>query len=139
MNRMISTLCLFALIAAAGYGLNHGIYVGSDTWREGDFIHRNCRYLFVSGISTLSARGGIFGLEKATGRVQKIPPVKDNREPGSATKEPQEWWSNSPVGGLSAVPPFDPSKQFEVIESDEDVGLGPPPKTRSLYCRLFAD
>jgi hypothetical protein len=53
------------VVALAGYGLNRGIFVGSERYVRGaeccphaDFIQKRCRYLFVTGISEIDARDG---------------------------------------------------------------------------------
>ena len=40
--------------------LNHGIFVGSQSGvNAGGFLYKTCKYLFVSGIAELPARGGL--------------------------------------------------------------------------------
>jgi hypothetical protein len=52
--------CLL-VTAFAAYGVDRGIYVGStDYLLEEVWIIKECRYLFVTGVSEIPARGGIF-------------------------------------------------------------------------------
>jgi len=47
------------LIAAfAIYGLDRGIYVGTASFTRDGVIFKNCRYLFVTGISEIPSRNG---------------------------------------------------------------------------------
>jgi hypothetical protein len=49
----------FVLVGALTiYGLDRGIYIGSVTAISEGLLHKNCRYLFVSGISEKPAHGG---------------------------------------------------------------------------------
>lgn len=60
MKRYLVIAFPFAIVLAI-YGLDHGIYIGSTTYTtETIFIHKICRYLFVTGVSELPARGGSF-------------------------------------------------------------------------------
>lgn len=58
-------IILLAIVILAMYGLNRGIYVGSQRYVSGapccpgdDEIQKRCRYLFVTGISEIDARDG---------------------------------------------------------------------------------
>jgi hypothetical protein len=44
--------------AAAIYGLDRGIFIGSETHESAGFLIKRCRYLFVTGIADMPARGG---------------------------------------------------------------------------------
>jgi hypothetical protein len=45
-------------VVAAIYALNRGIFVGSINYpMGGDVVLKKCRYLFVTGISEIPARG----------------------------------------------------------------------------------
>ncbi len=52
-------LILPALILLAGaiYGLDRGIYIGTKSFVKEGFLVKRCRYLFVTGISEVPARG----------------------------------------------------------------------------------
>lgn len=79
--KVLSTIVLFVV---AALWLNHGVFVGSreyyydpdsktsyatqwaddESWKELQakvFFVKRCRYLFITGISDLPARGGPFG------------------------------------------------------------------------------
>lgn len=65
MNRYLAII-LISVAALAAYGLNRGIYVGSERYVGGysccpdsDFIQKRCRYLFVTGISEIDANDGL--------------------------------------------------------------------------------
>jgi hypothetical protein len=48
-------------IAVAIYGLNRGIFVGSVDYVIGEkLFQKKCRYLFVTGVSEIPARGSVF-------------------------------------------------------------------------------
>jgi hypothetical protein len=45
-------------VIAAIYALNRGIFIGSISYPIGaDVVQKKCRYLFVTGVSELPARG----------------------------------------------------------------------------------
>jgi hypothetical protein len=68
-------LAVVFVAALAVYGLDRGIYIGSTTTADASaysvgagvnaethtytIIHKNCRYLFVTGITELPAHGGL--------------------------------------------------------------------------------
>jgi hypothetical protein len=54
------TLGLVSLIvfATATYGLNHGVFVGSKTFVDSQWLIKQCRYLHFAGVETYPARGG---------------------------------------------------------------------------------
>lgn len=52
----------FGLLAA--YFLNHGIFIGSSAWAQQGTRFKNCRYLFITGTTTMPARGAFgFGYQ----------------------------------------------------------------------------
>jgi hypothetical protein len=49
------------MIAVAIYGLNRGIFVGSvDNVIGEELFRKKCRYLFITGVSEIPARGSVF-------------------------------------------------------------------------------
>jgi hypothetical protein len=63
---------VLAIIAMAGYAINRGVYVGSERYVSGieccpnqDVIVKRCLYLFVTGISEISARDGVVSAPRA--------------------------------------------------------------------------
>jgi len=52
----------FLAITAGGiYGLNRGIFVGSaEYFVDQGIVQKRCRYLFVTGVSEIPARGSVF-------------------------------------------------------------------------------
>jgi hypothetical protein len=50
-------IALFLALLAA-YFLNHGIFIGSDTWVREGFRYKTCRYLFITGVAGIQAPGG---------------------------------------------------------------------------------
>jgi hypothetical protein len=61
MNRyLLVTLVTFVLFVVLGiYSLNRGIYIGSASYINGNLLRKNCKYLFVTGISRQPAHGGV--------------------------------------------------------------------------------
>lgn len=51
-------LPLLIVPAAAVYGLDRGIYIGSTSFVNGGLFVKRCRYLFVTGVSEVPAHGG---------------------------------------------------------------------------------
>jgi hypothetical protein len=59
-----AVIAALGIIAMAAYALDRGIYVGNVRYTYGadccpdlDKIHKRCRYLFVTGVSEIDARG----------------------------------------------------------------------------------
>jgi hypothetical protein len=72
-KKWASILGATVIIVALIYGLNRGIYFGSISFTDQGLIHKNCRYLFITGFSESPALGaalerfGIFqGVRLAT-------------------------------------------------------------------------
>jgi hypothetical protein len=57
-NVIATVVIAFGAIAGVVYGLDRGIYIGSTSFVYEGLLHKNCRYLFVTGISELPAHGG---------------------------------------------------------------------------------
>jgi hypothetical protein len=60
-----SAIVAIAVLFGAAYGLDHGVYVGSERYVMGapccanaDVIQKRCRYLFVTGVSEINAVDG---------------------------------------------------------------------------------
>jgi hypothetical protein len=71
-------LILTALIVAAAtiYGLDRGIYVGTTNFTQEGFVFKNCRYLFVTGVSEIPSRNGRTDNPALRGR--RLPEWPDN-------------------------------------------------------------
>ncbi|HEY1935992.1 MAG TPA: hypothetical protein VGG99_28635 [Acetobacteraceae bacterium] len=52
------TFALLFVVAIAVYGLDHGIYIGTESFIREGIIFKNCRYLFVTGVSEIPSRNG---------------------------------------------------------------------------------
>lgn len=57
-------------VALAIYGIDHGIYIGTTTFTQEGIISKNCRYLFVTGVSEIPSRNG---------RTDNIPMMRGRR------------------------------------------------------------
>jgi hypothetical protein len=68
-----------AVIVAAAYALNRGIYIGSSTdpftMSNGVFYAKHCRYLFPSGVVLTSAGGSVGRTEAEAERDQWFCPL----------------------------------------------------------------
>jgi hypothetical protein len=44
------------------YAIDRGIYIGSSKIVSDGLLHKNCRYLFITGITEIPAHGGVANL-----------------------------------------------------------------------------
>jgi hypothetical protein len=66
------TAVAFLIAFSVIYGLDHGVYVGSTSFMRDGIIYKNCRYLFVTGVSEIPSRDG---------RNDNIPVLRGRRLP----------------------------------------------------------
>jgi hypothetical protein len=57
MKRYVMVTALF-VVALAIYTLDRGIYIGTTNFTREGTVYKNCRYLFVTGVSEIPSRNG---------------------------------------------------------------------------------
>lgn len=79
----------FVLLAAAIYGLDRGIYVGSedrllghDSNPLGDHVQKVCRHLFITGLSEAAAVDGKVSAPSARSSAQALKAAMESRNNG---------------------------------------------------------
>jgi hypothetical protein len=71
MQRYLILIVLLVVVLTI-YGLDRGIYIGTTNFTREGVIFKNCRYLFVTGISEMPSRNG---------RTDHIPMLRGRRLP----------------------------------------------------------
>lgn len=67
---------IFAILTV--YGLDHGILVGAYDQTIEKVVHKNCRYLFLTGVSEAPALGGPLEQGPRDLRGQRLPEQRDD-------------------------------------------------------------
>lgn len=68
MKKYVVGISILCLLLAAVYGIDHGVFVGTNVhiWgpppalpEEGNLVVKTCRYLFITGVTEIPAHDGI--------------------------------------------------------------------------------
>jgi hypothetical protein len=115
-------IIVLAVVVLGAYGLNRGVYVGSDDVVMGapccptdDQVQKRCHYLFVTGFSTIDARDGQVAVSQLL-----VDDESKLKQAGFSGDEISKWVDEEKRGGAT-----------KLLRHRRDLNNG--------YCRLFGD